>query len=1158
MKKKFILEFEKGLDPKYKQWTKEATEKFISYFPEFKDSFEVVEGKSFFTKAEILKIISRSQKNEPNIDVNAIWNEYELQSDGTYLQKGASIDWLIREASVNGKVDLRKWSELKKDGKTTVDIKDPIRISIAARDTTFAYGIGNILGPCLSAAACATLNSSDEEAYFKDIVMHELGHTFNATHEQRNNVVENLGSHCTDKDCLMYEYAYTPQSFNQRQALKQDNPFCDDCMESMRDFMENSLRLQKKNANDNHLDSIALSDLAFFKNAHPSMLAAIDTYEKILVENNIQREPKDRFFDMMSIYTSSLSTQNGDPKLRGHVIGENKFLLATAKTDWSQASALHILQGKIYTAKRFVTYSPPFDIDEPTNQQKVADIETAQMQQGSLARVKDEGYWIRKYGQGYFDNIKKDPHKEVHRFILNVNPTPELFQKLDAFSEKYGCQYKFPHIESWNMRIDPVVMYTSDDRVNEQIKELIAIASPNVRTEMMTNDLDGQRLADGIFMAKERDKKDILALAQKAENNLPELATYLRTVAQDTRNHPLSLGEFLSYEEIIDTAIEAGKNDYNYKAPEIDFDKPTIRSIRQIYYELKPINPKMAEQLEKLVEAFEAKNGCMDHAAIANDPQYQTIYGEFKKLQKNKPVIKVNDTKSQDVPDNDPSFKKAYREVFEPAARKEGSTYVENLKAKSYQAQIKKADGTIDNIEATSATNVSISSVNKDGAAQVPGMERFENIVAYANKKNARVAFGDIKTPEFMARLMIACLEATPPAKMRGQPKLDKEFLTQIEETTKTRLQAALKKVQPQQQQDDANNPLAPAPAPQTSYQQSCEARIKLLEGKEKLGKITKQEKAELDFAKKFVNAVTEQAAAEARLGINPRDIEHQQKSGLAPENYYYSTKTHKDCAAWKLHLDIVPNRNDPTTKAISEYLEALDIEHKIYHGGENGKSMTIYVGNIEDTKKLCKELNQRFGKDIEKSPAYVDQALSEHYFNDKVSGRFYLQGIFETQYPRGSVAGICPSRYGSAIDSNSECFLFAVLQKDGLIPAGESTGKYFNGYGTEDFHKHYEFHNIETYCAHKLYEKEMGEFYNGKNPLKYEQEMFGEKLPQAGTPERTKLDELANKYITFMEKQNPQLIQKMKNLATAYKPIDFPKAPAIGQPQPQNPGGRS
>ena len=51
----------------------------------------------------------------------------------------------------------------------------------------------------------------------------------------------------------------------------------------------------------------------------------------------------------------------------------------------------------------------------------------------------------------------------------------------------------------------------------------------------------------------------------------------------------------------------------------------------------------------------------------------------------------------------------------------------------------------------------------------------------------------------------------------------------------------------------------------------------------------------------------------------------------------------------WKFHLDVVPNRNHPVTKSVSDFLLDLNVNHKIGSGGENGKGMTVYVGSYDD-----------------------------------------------------------------------------------------------------------------------------------------------------------------------------------------------------------------
>ena len=235
MKKKlFVLEFDKGVDEDFKLWTKEAVQEFINLFPEYKDNFQINESKSYYTKAEVEKIIASS-----NVSSDSVWNMFELQSDGTYLRK-QSLDWSVQQAMENGRVNTSTLLDVIDEDKYIYP-DTPISVLITSKPAHLGYGISNQRDLCVSAASCGK-----NKAYFKDIVMHELGHVFRATHENRRNVVNNLGEHCTDADCLMYEYAYTQASTNRRHHKKKPI-FCNDCMVSMRDYMENFLQLQRPN-----------------------------------------------------------------------------------------------------------------------------------------------------------------------------------------------------------------------------------------------------------------------------------------------------------------------------------------------------------------------------------------------------------------------------------------------------------------------------------------------------------------------------------------------------------------------------------------------------------------------------------------------------------------------------------------------------------------------------------------------------------------------------------------------------------------------------------------------------------------------------------------------------------------------------------------------
>ena len=236
MKKKlFVLEFDKGVDEDFKLWTKEAVQEFINLFPEYKYNFQINESKSYYTKAEVEKIIAQSA----GVPSDSVWNMFELQPDGTYLRK-QSLDWSVQQAMENGRVNTSTLLDVIDEDKYIYP-DTPISVLITSKPAHLGYGISNQRDLCVSAASCGK-----NKAYFKDIVMHELGHVFRATHENRRNVVNNLGEHCMDADCLMYEYAYTQASTNRRHHKKKPI-FCNDCMASMRDYMENFLQLQRPN-----------------------------------------------------------------------------------------------------------------------------------------------------------------------------------------------------------------------------------------------------------------------------------------------------------------------------------------------------------------------------------------------------------------------------------------------------------------------------------------------------------------------------------------------------------------------------------------------------------------------------------------------------------------------------------------------------------------------------------------------------------------------------------------------------------------------------------------------------------------------------------------------------------------------------------------------
>ena len=559
-----------------------------------------------------------------------------------------------------------------------------------------------------------------------------------------------------------------------------------------------------------------------------------------------------------------------------------------------------------------------------------------------------------------------------------------------------------------------------------------------------------------------------------------------------------------------------------------------------------------------------ANDGCLMNAApiSINHPLIKPFCDEcmeamrenLQRLLENENSLNVSSLAQEESNHVDSSWKKPLREFYTQTAADRNLRYIENIAARNFQAQLKAGDGSVTNIEASAINNISLSAADKTGKNQVPNQEHFDDLVKFARKNNlSAIRLADIKTPEFRARMVLACLNANPPMKIANMPELNEGFFRGVDPATRQKIEALS---QAQNQSQNNNNSANSQPLGGKPYVISRNKTIFRLEQKEKLGTLTRQEEKMLDYARQQKKSAEEYEAAVRRTGdsIDPRTAEHSARTGLKPESYYYSSKSRQNDSAWKLHLDVMPNRNDPTTKAVSEMLEKLDVEHKIYHGGENGKGMTIYVGGYEDARRLSREINQRFGKDIARPPVYTDQAGSEMMFNRVVSGRFYLQGLFEVQYPHGTVEGLCPASYGSLSDAKSESFIFAQAMKENILPAGTTANQCFGLGGNHDFEKKYVFNGLEAYCAHKLYEKHMGAYYNGKKPDLFEQKMFDGIVPDAGSPERAKWDAIADRFERHISQEYPRGITAMQQLSAGYTPIDFSKLPpAPVRPQQRN-----
>lgn len=747
--KTFYFNFEDGLEQKYIDWAKEAVQDFINLFPEYKDNFATDEKNISYASLDVLQALAEKNKkiyedrkrtgqSTEDFDETSFWQMFEKLPDGSYK---ASLEKQIALATRNGMIDIQKLSQLQADSAGNMySASSPILVNITKQKAHGNIrGISSELSINISAGTCANLGYKGEDlkAYFKDIIIHELGHTFNATHKERQNTVENLGSHCTDKNCLMYEYAYTDESFNRRKKLKE--PFCADCMTSMRDFMQNELHFTKANAqsNDNQLQSVnsqkqnSIANIPYFANLSSEETKLLEAYDKYLEDNGISRDDKDKFFDKMYLIADMRSQTNQSGQMPKRFLSPETFNFKNyCNSDWNNQYHLKALRTKIYEEKKYVKYSSDiWDGKTPPTKDKDGNIAyysaAGQTPKGDeLAKrmldttdMKTQGDFLSG-GWIYRLPPSLKASNLAQRFAVNALPDKKLFDDLDAFVKKHNAYYKTATPHGWHRRNDPVVIYCTQTPDKATIDELKTIMAPYIRREKpeRMNDLDGTLIADGIITAQEPSLEEIKKLFDEIKTYHPALAETLKLEIKSgsNPNNPLSLGQFEAYKKILE----------NYKQ--------AFKPLQTLYVNQGQDNQKTSE----------------------NEPNA--------------------------VVDKD--FKKALREIFQPSAEKQKAEYVEDIKAPDYRAEIKHKNGNVDTIVAKSANNITLSAKDKDGKTKMPNMQRFRDIVALAQKQGSVIEFGDIKSPDFKARLMLACLEEKPAMEMVGAPELNDEFLQSIQD----------------------------------------------------------------------------------------------------------------------------------------------------------------------------------------------------------------------------------------------------------------------------------------------------------------------------------------------------------------------------------------
>ncbi len=140
-------------------------------------------------------------------------------------------------------------------------------------------------------------------------------------------------------------------------------------------------------------------------------------------------------------------------------------------------------------------------------------------------------------------------------------------------------------------------------------------------------------------------------------------------------------------------------------------------------------------------------------------------------------------------------YKKQWQSFSKDIAAKNNLLYEETSNSNIFSAKLKsKTDNSYTQISASSANNLALTAVDKDGKKTVPDLKIFEALAEKAKKEGEPIKFGNIKDADFKAKLMIACLAKN--VEMINQPELSQEFLASLSPTISVRLRAEFNRAQ--------------------------------------------------------------------------------------------------------------------------------------------------------------------------------------------------------------------------------------------------------------------------------------------------------------------------------------------------------------------------
>ena len=195
---------------------------------------------------------------------------------------------------------------------------------------------------------------------------------------------------------------------------------------------------------------------------------------------------------------------------------------------------------------------------------------------------------------------------------------------------------------------------------------------------------------------------------------------------------------------------------------------------------LKGLTPELIERIEKgtLPAFYDTRPAPQAKGKASPSPQKRIIVEQE--------IESAPENGDTSAPAAGQDFKEVYRKFYKKQAAKEKSRYEENEQSRNYEGKLIRKSGEELSITATPDSHVSLAAKDKNNKAKIPDYEDFNDLVRLAAQEGKKISFGNIKTPEYKARLLLACLENN--VEIKKLPDFDE--LQGLEEETRKRLSA--------------------------------------------------------------------------------------------------------------------------------------------------------------------------------------------------------------------------------------------------------------------------------------------------------------------------------------------------------------------------------